>query len=316
MQDLILCAGILAPVFMLVGLGYALRLLHITNDNFIEVGSNLLFFVFLPCSLFMNLYNSNFTSIWNPKLALFVVVTHVCFTLLLAFLLPRFFKEREKCGIIIQGAFRGNVILLGLPLAISMYGSSGTGTTSVIMAYSIPLYNILGVAILAIFYDGKENKKINWGNILFKIIKNPLVIATLAALPFALTGARLPALPTTVIQNVGGIASAFGLMLLGAQMRISSIHKNKAPIAAAVVLKLVVFPLAVLSLAVLFGFTKIEIGSLFILTAAPMSVSSFIMANNMGGEGELAGQMVVISTICSMLTMLVGLYILKLFGVI
>ncbi|MEF9853295.1 MAG: AEC family transporter, partial [Hydrogenoanaerobacterium sp.] len=215
-----------------------------------------------------------------------------------------------------QGAFRGNVILLGLPLAISMYGSSGTGTTSVIMAYSIPLYNILGVAILAIFYDGKENKKINWGNILLKIVKNPLVIATLAALPFALTGVRLPALPTTVIQNVGGIASAFGLMLLGAQMRISSIHKNKAPIAAAVVLKLVVFPLAVLSLAVLFGFTKIEIGSLFILTAAPMSVSSFIMANNMGGEGELAGQMVVISTICSMLTMLVGLYILKLFGVI
>ena len=316
MQDLLVCLNILAPIFILVGLGYLLKLLNITNDNFIEVGSHVLFYCMLPCSLFMNLYNADFTVVWNPLLALFVVLTHIAAVALIALIIPRFFKQREQCGVIIQGAFRGNVILLGLPLAFSMYGAAGMGTTSVVMAYSIPLYNILGVVILAIYSDETGGKKINWSEILFKVIKNPLIIGTVLALPFALLHIQLPQFATTVISGVGGIASTFGLIILGAQMKFSSIRQNRASIATAVGIKLVIFPLVSLALAVICGFNKTELGAIFILTAAPMSISSFIMASSMSHEGELAGQMVVISTAFSMLTMLVGLYALKLLGAI
>lgn len=316
MQDLLLCINILAPIFIFVGLGFCLRLLHITNDNFISVGSDVLFFVLLPCSLFMNIYNSDFSAIWNPMLALFVVGIHVIAVLLLALIVPRFFKNREQCGVIIQGCFRGNVILLGLPLAFSIYGASGMGTTSVVMAYSIPLYSILGVAMLTIFGTEAEGKKTDIVGILIKIVKNPLIIGTVAALPFALLHIRLPQLAIDVVSGLGGIASTFGLIILGAQMKLGSVKQNKGAISFAVIVKLVVFPLVTLALAVLCGFNSKELGALFILTAAPMSVTSFIMASSMSKEGELAGQMVVVSTVFSMLTMLAGLYALRLLGAI
>lgn len=316
MQNLAVCLNIIAPIFILVGLGCCLRLLHVTNNNFIEVGSKLLFHILLPCSLFLNLYSSDFSSLWNPRLAVFVVAVHLGTVLLLSLTMPRFFKNREKCGIVVQGAFRGNVVLLGLPLAMQMYGAAGMGLTSVVMAYSVPLYNILGVVILSVFSGGEGGEKIHWGGVLLKVLKNPLVVGTVLAVPFALFHLRLPEPVTGAVSGLGSMASTFGLILLGAQIRFPSMRRNKAPIAAAVIIKLVLFPLAVMALAMLCGFSNQELGALFILVSAPMSVSSFVMASNMGGEGELAGQMVFVSTAFSLITLLGGLYSLTLLGIL
>ncbi len=317
MENFILCANIIFPIFAMVGLGYLLRVRGITNDNFIEVGTHILFYVMLPCSLFMNLYGSDFTAVFNPRLVLFVVVTHVAAVLLLSLIMPRFFHDRSQCGIVIQGAFRGNVILLGLPLAANMYGAAGMGPTSLVMAYSIPLYNILGVAVLSIFSADESDRKIHWGEILLKILKNPLVVGTLVAVPFALFRIPLPEVVTDTISDIGGVASAFGLILLGAQIRFPSMRRNRLPIAVAVVIKLILFPVAVLALAVALGcFSAAELGAIFILVSAPMSISSFIMASSMGPDGELAGQMVFVSTVFSLFTLLGGLYLMKCLGLL
>lgn len=316
MQNLLTCLNIIVPIFALVGLGCFLRKIHITNDNFIEVGSHILFYVVLPCSLFMNLYNSDFSTVFNPKLVLFVVITHVGTVLLLSMVMPHFFKDRSQCGIVIQGAFRGNMILLGLPLAYNMFGQAGMGPTSLVMAYTIPLYNILGVITLSVFSDEEDERKIHWGGILVKIFKNPLVIGTLVAVPFALLRIPLPHIITDTVSSIGGIGATFGLILLGAQIRLPSMRQNKVPIGVAVGIKLVIFPLAVMALAFWMGFNSRELGAVFILVSAPMSISSFVMANSMGHDGELAGQMVFVSTILSMITLLSGLYLLTVFGIL
>lgn len=313
MQNLITCTNILFPIFAVVALGCFLQAKKITNKSFVAAGSNVLFYVVLPCSLFMNLYNSDFSEIFNPALIAFVVAAHLLFVLACGLILPRFFPDKSKCGVVVQGAFRGNVLLLGLPLAANMFGASGMGPTALIMAYIIPLYNILGVVTLSVFSgDGC----VKWGALLLKIIKNPLVVGTAAAVPFALLGVHLPEMVAETISDVGAIGSVFGLILLGAQIRFPSIRSNAAPIITATVLKLVGFPLLILSCGLLLGFTDAELGALFIMAAAPASVSSFIMASSMGSDGELAGQMVFVSTLFSMFTLLGGLYALTVLGIL
>lgn len=316
MQNLVTCVNILFPIFAVVALGCFLQAKKITNKSFVAAGSNVLFYVVLPCSLFMNLYNSNFSDIFNPVLVLFVVVAHLLFVLVCALILPRFFPDKGKCGLVVQGAFRGNVLLLGLPLAANMFGVSGMGPTALIMAYVIPLYNILGVVTLSVFSADSAGGRVQWGALLLKIIKNPLVVGTAVAVPFALLGIRLPEVVAGTIADIGAIGSVFGLILLGAQIRFSSIRSNAAPIITATVLKLVVFPVLILSCGLLLGFDHTELGALFIMSAAPASVSSFIVASSMGRDGELAGQMVFVSTLFSMFTLLGGLYALTLLGIL
>lgn len=316
MGELLSCLAIIAPIFVLVGIGYALRAGGWSNDGFIQAGTHLVFYIILPCSLFMNIHSSDFSSVFNPRLVLFVVVLHVAVVLLMCLIAPRFFPERGPCGIVVQGVFRGNVLLLGLPLAHSIYGPEGIAPTALILAYSIPLYNILAVIVLSLFSDDPAKKKIRWGRVLADICKNPLVLGTAIAVLFALFHWRLPALATDIISEVGSIGSPLGLILLGAQMRFRSIRENRRPLFAAVFIKLVAFPAIAMAAAVLLGFGNTELGAVFILVSAPMSISSFIMAMNMTEEGELAGQMVFISTAFSVVTLLGGLYLLRSTGVL
>ena len=314
--ELLSCLAIIAPIFVLVGIGYALRARGWSNDGFIKAGTHLVFYIVLPCSLFMNIYTSDFSSVFNPRLVLFVVALHVAAVALLCMVMPRFFPERGPCGIVVQGAFRGNVLLLGLPLAHSIYGPEGIAPTALILAYSIPLYNILAVIVLSLFSDDPAKKQIRWGRVLLDICKNPLVLGTAIAVPFALFQWRLPGTVTDIIAQVGAIGSPLGLILLGAQMRFSSIGANRRPLFTAVVIKLVVFPAIAMAAAILLGFGNTELGAVFILVSAPMSISSFIMAMNMTEEGELAGQMVFVSTALSVLTLLGGLYLLRTAGIL
>lgn len=314
-QNLVTCLNILLPIFAVVALGFFLQAKQIITDGFIMVGSHILFYVVLPCSLFMNLYGSDFSDIFNPKLVLFVVAAHLAFVLACALILPVFFRDRGQCGIVVQGAFRGNVLLLGLPLAANMYGASGMAPTALVMAYIIPLYNILGVITLSVF-SGGDKQRVQWKDLCWKIIKNPLVLGTLAALPFVIFQIHLPGVVTETISDVGGIGSVFGLLLLGAQIRLPSLRRNAAPIVVATVLKLAGLPLLMMGAAILIGFNNAELGSVFILSAAPASVTSFIMASTMGDDGELAGQIVFVSTIFSTFTLLGGLYALTLLGIL
>ena len=311
MQDFLTCLEVIAPIFILVGIGYFIRQRGHSSPEFVDCGMHLVFYIVLPCSLFMNLYSSDFSSIFNPGLVLYVVALHIAVVLALIAILPRFFANREQCGIVIQGAFRGNVLLLGLPLAYNLYGAQGVAPTALIMAYSIPLYNILAVIVLSFFSSNAAKNKVRWSRVLLDICKNPLVVGTAIAVPFALFQIRLPLPVTNIISQVGALGSPLGLILLGAQMRFSSIAAHRKPLFTAILLKLVLFPVLSMACAIALGFGPTELGAVFILVSAPVSISSFVMASSMSREGELAGQMVFLSTAFSLITLLIGLYFLK-----
>ena len=175
------------PLFVLILIGYLLRRRHIINDSFIQVGTTLGFKLALPVLLFQQISNADFTQAFNPKLILFSLSATLTSILLLCLLIPRFIKENARRGAMIQGIYRGNFAILGVPLAINMFGETGAAPTSLLLPFTIPLYNALAVIILTVFSPDRDaTHKISLKALIKDIVANPLIIGIALGLPFSI----------------------------------------------------------------------------------------------------------------------------------
>ena len=186
------------------------------------------------------------------------------------------------------------------------------------MPFSIPLFNIFAVIILSIF--APSEKKLTPAQIAKKSIKgivtNPLIIGIVLGLPFMLTPLTLPSFATATINYVGGVTTPIAMMCLGASM---GNYKSKGKIGlalSAALTKVIIFSLILVTAGILVGFRGVELGAILILFGGPTAVSSYIMAKNMDSDHEMAGQILLLSTALCSLTMFIGIYILKSFGML
>lgn len=155
MQNLIFTLNLVAPVFLIVLLGYALKRLNIINDNFVTVSSKVVFSITLPALIFTEIVNINLKEIFNFDLILFVYAgTIASFILIWIFAIPFIKSGRDKASFI-QGSFRGNFAIVGLAIIVNVYGVEMLGKASLVLAFTIPLYNVLSVIALIVPLKGK-----------------------------------------------------------------------------------------------------------------------------------------------------------------
>jgi len=289
------------PVILTVAAGYLLRAIGMVDDSFVAKANKLCFKVFLPLSLFVSLYDMDLSQLAEWKLPVFTIAVIVGAALILCLIVPRFEKSRPRCGSMIQAMFRGNFLLMGMAVAESMFGKEGLQAVAVILPITIIFYNALAVIVLTHFGEG--NGEHSWKNTALAIIKNPLIIASVLGILFALLKIKLPTFLSKPINSLSGVASPLALMMLGAQFDFSRLRGNLKPAMLCTVVRLIVIPAIVLPIAALVGFRGPQMAAVFILVGAPTAVSSFIMADSMGCDGELAGQLIVLTTLCSAFTM-------------
>ena len=126
--------------------------------------------------------------------------------------------------------------------------------------------------------------------------KNPTIIATVLGLLINLAGLALPDLLLDVVEDLSGLTTPLSFLSIGVTLKLSQVEKKRHLISA-VLLRLVLIPLAMLSLAVLLGFRGQQLCALMILFAAPTAVSSYPIAVAMDADGDFAAQMVAYTTI-------------------
>ena len=85
---------------------------------------------------------------------------------------------------------------------------------------------------------------------------------------------------------------------------------------SALAVKLVLLPAVIFALALALGFDSLERFVLFTMFATPIAASSYSMAENMGGDGELAGEFVVLSTAVSVITIFLWVFVLREMGLV
>lgn len=311
METLVLALEVVFPLLFLMAVGYIINRLKLCNEENFEVLNKLVFKVFLPVLLFYNVYSTNISEAINPPLMLFCVSAVVCVFVFLLIFIPLVEKDNAKRGVMVQGIFRSNFVLFGLPVTISLLGEANVGVTSVLIAVVVPLFNGLAVICLEFFKGGKFNMQ-KLLQIIKGVVTNPLIIASTLGILCLLFKIKFPSFVIKGVTDISKIATPLALIVLGGTFKFNKISANLKQIILVTLFKLAVVPAVVIFVAIkFFAYSGAPIVTMLSMFASPTAVSSFTMAQQMEGDGELAGQIVVCTTVVSIITLFLFVVVLK-----
>lgn len=307
LSNLIVALEAVVPVFVLIGIGMAVRKAGIVNETENKHFNRLIFLVFFPTLMFQNLYGTDIREAANPRLIGFGVVSVLLIFAAAVLVVTRVEKNPHSRGAMIQAIFRSNFVLMGIPVATNICGHGNIAATAIMVAVIVPLFNVLAVITLEIFRGGR----VSAGHIVVQIIKNPIIIGAVAGIIVSLAGIHVPDLIESIIDEMSQVTTPMALIILGASFSFSSIKRCRRNLIISVVGKLVVVPAVFLPLAAFAGFRGVEFVTLIAVFAAPAAVSSFTMAEAMDSDSELAGNCVIFSSLFAGITLFLWIFIFK-----
>lgn len=310
LQALSIAFHAIVPLFLIIAVGYTVKRLGWIGPEEVRRFNKVCFYTFMPVMLFYNIYTSDFSHAVRLPYALFVVGMALAMILLAFLITLAAEKTPERRGVMIQAAFRSNFVLLGLPIAEELLPGANFGITALMIAIVVPIYNMMSVVVLEYFRGGKPKL----GEVLLAVIRNPLIIASIVGLLMKVLHITLPEVLVSFAGKMNSAATPLILLLLGASFETREIARYKKELLVCVGLRLVVFPGAILTLAAALGLRDIEFVTVLAMTAAPTAVNSFNMAQQLGGDSQLAGSAVVVSTAASFFTLFVWITLFKQLG--
>lgn len=312
MNNFLVSFNVVFPIFIMMALGYFMKQIKLVDSGTVKQMNAVVFKVFLPLMIFKNVYESDVSDVFSPKLALFVIISILIIIALLFLLVPVFEKDRRKQGVLIQAVFRSNFVIFGVPVSEALCNGEVSGTTALLVAIVVPLFNFFAVVTLEVFRGTKPKFR----TVLKGIITNPLIIASALGLFVLFSGIRFPNIIEKSISSISSVTTPLALIMLGASINLK-LSSNALRLIWGVLLKLVIIPAIVLPVAVVvFGFKGTDIAIMLAVFATPPAVSSFTMAQQMGADDELAGQLVMFGTVFCVITMFLWIYILKTFAIL
>ena len=313
MSNLIYSINATLPIFLLIILGKVLKTTKIINDEFTKTADRYVFRIALPALLSSDLTENNVGSAFDGKYVLFCFSVTIFSIAVLWGLTEKFMKNEEQKGAFIQGSYRSSAAILGLAFINNMYDSVGMAPLMIIGC--VPLYNIFAVIILTLKGDN-GGKKPNMKETFINVMKNPILLSILIALPFALLNLHFPSFVNKAIGSVANTATPLALISIGASFEGKKALKKMKPTLLASFIKLILLAGLFLPLAVFFGYRNQELMALLVMLGSPTTVSSYIMAKNTGNDGILTSSIIVLTTLLSSLTLTLWIFVLKSFGVL
>lgn len=306
-----ICINAVIPLLIYLIIGFAIRRTGVINEDEVHRFNHLVFVVCFPAMMFDNLYGADIKTAFNLKLVAFALIFLFAYIGISIPLVSSIEKKPESRGAMIQAMYRSNYVLMGLPIAINIYGKGNVSVTAFLIAFVVPAYNVLAVIILEYYRGGKTSVT----KMITKIIKNPIILGAVMAVIVISLGIKLPHAVDGVVAAMSDATTPMAMILLGTSFNIRSVKTSKRNLCIAVIAKLLIMPGIGLALAVFLGFRNIEFVSLICMMAAPCAVSSYTMAESMGSDGELAGNAVIFTTALSVFTIFAWLFLFKTLGI-
>ena len=313
MESFLVAVNAVIPFLFYITFGYTMKVKGIVTEEFLQKLNKMIFRLFYPFMTFYNIYKADASSLPSPKLMIFAGASILFLEVILVLIIPRIVKENPKRGVIIQAIYRSNFILFGLPLTLSVFGDSASSVAAMLITIVTTIYNTTSVVILEMFNTkGKTSAK----DILLNVAKNPLLQGAVVGLVFFFCGIKLPNCLIKSISEFSNMTSPLALFVLGGTMQFSAISGNLKYLVPTLGFKLVALPAIILSISYAIGLRGVELFLMLALYGTPVAAASYPMAQNMGGDGELAGEFVVISTVVSTATLFCWIFFMKSVGLI
>lgn len=316
LNNFIFSVNAVFPIFIVIALGYFMRIKGFNDENAIKKMNGIVFNFAVPLMLFRDIYRSDFSSAFDFKLIAYALATTLISFIVIWFLADKFIINKGSVGAFVQGCYRGNYAIIGMSLVTSIIGDSVTGKSAVVTTFVIPLYNILAVVVLTCTAENADSKS-NVKKAIKNICKNPLILGILAGIPFSVLKIQLPIAIESSINYMAQLGTPLALIAIGGSINIAAMKAGFKLSLTATFIKLVIIPGLLLSIAYFIGLNSAEnMIILYVLYASPTAVNSYIMAANMGADEQLASNIILMTTVFSVFSFTIGVYIFKCLGIL
>ena len=286
--------------------------LGLFNKDLTRVMDKYVYKIALPVLLFKQVATADIYSEFNIEFVLFCMISTTIMFILVWAGSALLLKDKSEVGAFAQASARGSAAILGIAFIENIYGSSGMGPLMIVSA--VPLYNIYSVIILTFSAKGRTSGKGAIRQALINIAKNPIIIAILAGLIFAVVRIPLPYIPLKALSYVAQTATPLALLVVGATFEEKQALTKIGPTCAATFIKLILIPLVFLPVAVYMGFRNESLVAIIVMLGSPTTVSCYIMAKNMDNDEHLSSSIIVMSTLLSALTLTGWIFIIRTMG--
>ena len=300
MDVILISAKAILPLFAFMMLGFWIKKRDLLSETATRQINILVFRFFLPIMCAETIYKANLREDVELLPILMVTLGIIGVFLISWLIVPRFIKDKTQIPVMIQGIYKSNYAILGIPIAISIYGAENIGVVSVIAVILVPLNN----ALSAFIFERYTGKATSGSKLILNIIRNPLVLGSLAGLILNLTGIVIPDwILSGIFSKLGAMATPLSMIALGASFVFSQIRTYRRPLFWACLAKLVLVPSLIIPLSIILGARGAGLVGITIYAASPNAVNSYSTAVAMGGDADLANEIVVMTSLLSMITM-------------
>ncbi len=299
--------SVTGPIFVVLALGYWLMRSGLIDDAFVNTGSRLVFNVALPALLFISIGKTPLSDAANLELIAFGLSGTIVAFVLLEWLATRLVAEPRDRGVVVQGGFRSNIGIVGLAYCVNAYGDAALGAASLYLGLVTILFNILAVITLSRSLHQSQGALA----MVKGIARNPLIIAIGLALPVSWLDLDLPGWVLQSGQYFANLTLPLALLCTGAALNFRQLRKEVAGTALAGVAKLVGVPLLFVLGGLAVGFRGIDLGVLLLMSSAPTAAASYVMVRAMSGNATLAANIIALTTVGSILTTSLGVFLLR-----
>lgn len=312
MESFGIAVNAVLPFCFYICFGYLTRRVGLVDQAFLRRLNQMVFRAFFPIMMFCNLYDIDPGNAFDGRLLATVVISTLAVTGVCTLVVPRFVKENARRGVVVQALFRSNTVLFMLPLLTNIYGDSVRAIATMVLAFAVPLYNVLAVVVLESFRGGKPDPK----DLLKNVATNPMILGAAAGLLVFALGIRLPGFLSKPLQQYADLCTPLAMFIMGGTLKFSRMRRDALCLTVTVAIKLVGLPLAMFAVATAMGFGPQQRLLLVMLWATPAAASTYTMAESLGGDGDLAAELVAATTVTSVFTLFLWIFGLGQLGMI
>lgn len=316
MNNLIFSLNATMPIFLMMVVGYILKKIKFVDEHSTSVMNKLVFKIFLPALLFMDLAKQDFVSIWDSRFVLFCLITTIV-SIIIAFIISLFRKDKTERGEFIQASYRSAAATLGIAFMTNVYDN--VAMVALMIIGSVPIYNMVAVIVLSLTApegnDKKEGSKLIKKTV-YNVVTNPIILSIFIGLIWSVLKLPQPVIFVKSMTYLGNVASPLALIALGATFEFSDVKEKLGTIVLINFNKLFLFCIMFLPLAIYMGFRDEKIVAALIMLGSATTSSSFIMSKNMGHKGVISSSAVMTTTLFSSFTLTFWLFVLRTLGYI
>ena len=312
-ESFMVALNAVAPFLILLSVGFLAVRTGLTDRAFMARLNALNFRLFFPFLMFSNVYSARPEDLPSVTLMIFGPVSVLLLIAVLLVVVPRIVKENPRRGTIIQAVFRSNFIIYGIPLTASVFGTARSSVCGMMVMIMVTLFNTAAVIVLEIFRDGG---RVRLKPLLLGLVRNPLLQGCAAGLLCYLLQIRLPDFIASPVSSLSSLATTLAMIALGASLVFDELKKNRRTVTAVLLVRLVLLPLIALPAAWVLGLRGVELFLVLMIFGTPVATASYPMAQNMGGDGRLAAQLVFVSTVTSLGTVFLFIYAMSRLGLL